>query len=212
MPEPMPDYLREPDAIYRQSFRIIEAEAGLERLPADIAPMARRMIHACGMTDLIDDLAYSRGAGAIGRKALAAGAPVICDVRMAAAGVMAERLPAGNPLLTGLDHPDTDRLATELDTTRSAAGMDALRDRFGGAVIVIGNAPTALFRVLELVAGGSARPSLVIGVPVGFVGAAESKAALAESDLPFVTLHGRRGGSAIAAAALNALLVGDRRS
>ena len=205
------DYLRDPAAIYRQSFRIIEAEAGLERLPADIASVARRMIHACGMTDLVDDLAFSPGAGVIGRAALAAGASVICDVRMAAAGVLQDRFPAGNAVLTGLDQPDTDRLAEEKATTRSAAGMDALRDRLGGAVVLIGNAPTALFRLLELVAEGAAGPALVLGFPVGFVGAVESKAALAESDLPFITLHGRRGGSAIAAAALNALLFEDSR-
>jgi precorrin-8X/cobalt-precorrin-8 methylmutase len=201
------DYLRDPEAIYRQSFEIIGAEAGLDGLPGDIAPVARRMIHACGMVDLIEDLAFSPGAGAAGRQALASGAPVLCDVRMVAAGIMANRLSADNDLLVGLDRPETGELAKRLVTTRSAAGMDALADRLAGAVVVIGNAPTALFRLLELMADGGPRPALVLGFPVGFVGAAESKAALAESDLPFITLHGRRGGSAIAAAALNALIL-----
>ncbi len=202
----MSEYLRDPDAIYRHSFEIIEAEAGLGRLPGDIAPVARRMIHACGMTDLVDDLAFSDHAGALGRAALAGGAAVLCDVRMVAAGVMTGRLPAANDVLVGLDRPETEQLAKQNATTRSAAGIDALRDRIAGAVILIGNAPTALFRLLELVADGAGHPALVLGFPVGFVGAAESKAALAQTDLPFITLHGRRGGSAIAAAALNALL------
>ena len=205
----MVDYLRDPEAIYRQSFQIIESEAGLGRLPADIAPIVRRMIHACGMTDLVRDLAYSDAAGVSGRQAIRDGAPIICDVAMTAAGVIRRHLPAGNPILTGLEQPETDRIAEVNATTRSAAGMDALVERFGGAVLVVGNAPTALFRVLELVDDGAARPAVVLGFPVGFVGAAESKRALADSGLPFVTVHGRRGGSAIAAAALNALLIGE---
>ncbi len=203
----MVEYLRNPEAIYRQSFRIIETEAGLDRLPADIVPIARRMIHACGMTDLVHDLAFSDAAGASGRQAILDGAPIICDVAMTAAGIIRRHLPAGNPILTGLDQPETRRIAEENTTTRSAAGMDALAGSFGGAVLVVGNAPTALFRVLELVDDGAGRPALVLGFPVGFVGAAESKRALADSGLPFITLHGRRGGSAIAAAALNALLI-----
>ena len=205
------DYLRDPDAIYRQSFKIIEAEAGLDRLPGDIAPGARRMVHACGMVDLVGDLAFSADAGTAGRQALANGAPILCDVRMVAAGIISSRLPAANEILIGLDMPETDALAKRLATTRSAAGMDAMADRLNGAIALIGNAPTALFRLLELIAGGAARPALVLGIPVGFVGAVESKAALAESGLPFITLHGRRGGSAIAAAALNALLVGGEK-
>ncbi len=203
----MVDYLRDPEAIYRQSFQIIESEAGLGRLPADIAPIVRRMIHACGMTDLVQDLAYSDAAGASGRQAIRDGAPIICDVAMTAAGVIRRHLPAENPILTGLDQMETDRIAEVNATTRSAAGMDALAERFGGAVLVVGNAPTALFRILELIDDGAACPAVVLGFPVGFVGAAESKRALADSGLPFVTLHGRRGGSAIAAAALNALLI-----
>ncbi len=200
------DYLRDPQAIYRRSFEIIEAEAGLGSLPSDIAPVARRMIHACGMVDLVDDLTFSPEAGAAGRRALVGGAPVLCDVRMAAAGIMADRLPADNEILVGIDRPGTADLAARQATTRSAAGMDAMANRLAGAIVVIGNAPTALFRLIELAAEGAGPPALVLGFPVGFVGAAESKAALAESGLPFVTLHGRRGGSAIAAAALNALL------
>ena len=205
----MVDYLRDPEAIYRQSFQIIESEAGLGQLPADIVPIARRMIHACGMTDLVQDLAFSDAAGASGRQAIRDGAPIICDVAMTAAGIIRRHLTTGHPILTGLEQPETDRIAQENATTRSAAGMDALADRFCGAVLVVGNAPTALFRVLELVDDGARRPAVVLGFPVGFVGAAESKQALADSDLPFITLHGRRGGSAIAAAAVNALLIGE---
>lgn len=205
------DYLRDPQAIYRRSFEIIESEAGLDRLPADIAPVARRMIHACGMVDLVDDLAFSPGAGTSGRNALAAAAPVLCDVRMAAAGIMADRLPAENEILVGIDRPEAASIAARRQTTRSAAGIEAMTGRLAGSVVVIGNAPTALFRLLERVAEGAGRPALVLGFPVGFVGAAESKEALAGSGLPFVTLHGRRGGSAIAAAALNALLVDGAR-
>lgn len=205
----MVDYLRDPEAIYRQSFQIIESEAGLGQLPADIVPIARRMIHACGMTDLVQDLAFSDAAGASGRQAIRDGAPIICDVAMTAAGIIRRHLTAGHPILTGLEQPETDRIAAKNATTRSAAGMDALADRFCGAVLVVGNAPTALFRVLELVDYGAGRPAVVLGFPVGFVGAAESKQALADSGLPFITLHGRRGGSAIAAAAVNALLIGE---
>lgn len=202
-------YVRDPAEITRRSFEIIAAEADLTSLPPDIAPLAARIVHACGMSDIVADLAFSPGAGAHGRTALAAGAPILCDVRMVAAGIMQRLLPAGNEVLVGLDAEDADGLAKATGQTRSAAGLERLAARLGGAVVVIGNAPTALFRLLEIVAGGAPKPALVLGFPVGFVGAAESKAALAEKgrDLPFVTLHGRRGGSAIAAAAMNALIL-----
>ena len=202
-------YVRDPAEITRRSFEIIAAEADLRSLPADIAPLAARIVHACGMPDIVADLAFSPEAGNAGRAALAAGAPILCDVRMVAAGLMTSALRAGNPVQVALDEPGAADLARSSGLTRTAAGIECLRDRFGGAIVVIGNAPTALFRLLELVAGGASKPALVLGFPVGFVGAVESKAALAENrlDVPFVTLHGRRGGSAIAAAAMNALIL-----
>jgi len=202
------DYIRDPAAITRASFEIIAAECDFDRVPSDVAPVIRRIVHACGMTDILADLAWSNGAGEAGRVALTGGAPIICDTRMVAAGIMSAHLPAENAILTGLDAPDADRVAREHGTTRSAAGITTFGARLGGALVAVGNAPTALFRLLELLAEGAPRPALVLGFPVGFVGAAESKVALARSDLPFITLHGRRGGSAIAAAAVNALLLG----
>ena len=208
------DYLRDPQAIYRASFAAIEAEADLAALPPDMRPVARRVIHACGMTDITGDLRWSADAVAAGSAALQGGAPVICDTRMVAAGIMAARLPAGNALLTAIDQDSADDIATRDGTTKSAGGIAALADRLPGAVIVIGNAPTALFRVLELAGDPSRRPALVLGFPVGFIGAAQSKAALIGNTLglPFIALKGRRGGSAMAAAALNALIVAEPQS
>jgi len=204
----MLDYLRDPAEITRRSFEIIAAEAELAALPADIRPVAARVVHACGMPDAAADLAFSDGAGDAGRTALAAGAAIICDVRMVAAGLMQARL-AGNAVHVAIEAPGAAELAGQSGQTRTAAGLECLADHFAGAIMVIGNAPTALFRLLELVAAGAARPALVLGFPVGFVGAAESKQALAENQLglPFITLTGRRGGSAMAAAALNALIL-----
>jgi precorrin-8X/cobalt-precorrin-8 methylmutase len=204
----MADYLKDPQAITRASFAAIEAEADLAALPADMRPVARRIIHACGMTDIVGDLRWSADAAAIGRSALQAGAPVICDTRMVAAGIMAARLPADNPLLTAIEQDGAEQLAVRDKTTKSAGGVTALADRLDGAVVVIGNAPTALFRLLDLAAEADRRPALVLGFPVGFIGAVESKAALVDNalDLPFIALKGRRGGSAMAAAALNALI------
>jgi precorrin isomerase len=203
-----PSYLSEPEAIYRESRRIIEAEANLASLKPELRPLAVRLIHACGMTDLIHDLDVSPGALARGHDALEAGATVLCDVEMVAHGIIAERLPAANPVICTLNDPAVRTLAEQLGTTRSAAAVELWRDDLAGAVVAIGNAPTALFRLLELIAEGWSRPALVVGMPVGFVGAAESKHALAASGLPFVTVHGRRGGSALAAAAVNALMGG----
>jgi precorrin-8X/cobalt-precorrin-8 methylmutase len=207
----MRDYVRDPREILRRSFEIVRAETNLSALPPDIAPIAERIVHASGMPEIVADLAYSEGAGEAGRQALAAGAPILCDVAMAAAGVMDDRLPAGNPIHVAIDRPGAEELAVSSGQTRSAAGMQLLAAHFDGAIVVIGNAPTALFRLLEFVEVGAAKPALVLGFAVGFVGAAEAKAALAEntSGLPFVTLRGRRGGSAIAAAALNALILGE---
>jgi precorrin isomerase len=209
----MRDYVRDPREIIRRSFEIVRAEADLSKLPPDIAPVVERIVHACGMPDIVSELAYSKGAGEAGRKALASGAPIICDVAMAAAGLMDDRLTAGNTVHIAVERSGAEELAVSSGQTRAAAGMQLLAARYEGAIIVIGNAPTALFRLLEFVEVGAAKPALVLGFPVGFVGAAESKAALAENtfDLPFITLHGRRGGSAIAAAALNALIIGDEQ-
>lgn len=193
--------------IYRQSFATIRAEADLAGLPPQVAQVAVRMIHACGMTDLVRDLAFSPEAVARGRAALRAGAPVLCDVAMVAAGITRRRLPAGNEVVCTLSDPAVPDLARRLGTTRSAAALELWGDRLDGAVVVVGNAPTALFRLLELVEARAPRPALVIGAPVGFVGAAESKRALAEhpAALDHLVVHGRRGGSAIAAAAVNAI-------
>ncbi len=204
------DYLRDPTAITRRSFEIIAAETDLSALPPDVAAVAARIVHACGMPDIVADLAFSEGVVAVGRGALATSQPILCDVRMVAAGIMTGRLAPAHPVLAATDQLEAADLAGRTGQTRSAAGMELLVRHHAGAIVVIGNAPTALFRVLELATEGVARPALVLGFPVGFVGAAEAKAALSANDLglPFMTLHGRRGGSAIAAAALNALILG----
>ncbi len=202
----MRDYVRDGAEIYRRSFATIHAEADLAGLPSDVAQVVVRMVHACGMTDLVADTRFSPDAVAAGVAALRAGAPVLCDVSMAAAGVIRDRLPAANPVVSLVESAGVAEVATRLGTTRSAAGVEVWRERLGGAVVVVGNAPTALFRLLEVLDEGAEPPAVVVGVPVGFVGAAESKDALAAADgVPFVTVLGRRGGSAIAAAAVNAM-------
>ncbi|MFF5898359.1 precorrin-8X methylmutase [Streptomyces argenteolus] len=203
----MHQYEKDGPAIYRQSFATIRAEADLAGLPADVSQVAVRMIHACGMVDLVRDLAFSPNAVADARAALRSGAPILCDVAMVASGVTRKRLPAGNEVICTLSDPSVPGLAAELGTTRSAAALELWRDRMEGAVVAVGNAPTALFRLLEMIEEGAPRPAAVIGVPVGFIGAAESKEALAAhpSGLEHLVVRGRRGGSAIAAAALNAI-------
>ncbi|MGW2475200.1 precorrin-8X methylmutase [Streptomyces sp. NPDC001665] len=203
----MYEYEKDGPAIYRQSFATIRAEADLAGLPADVSQVAVRMIHACGMVDLVRDLGHTPDAVARARAALRAGAPILCDVAMVASGVTRKRLPADNEVVCTLSDPAVPGLAAELGTTRSAAALELWRDRLDGAVVAVGNAPTALFRLLEMIEEGAPRPAAVIGVPVGFVGAAESKDALAAhpSGLDHLIVRGRRGGSAIAAAALNAI-------
>ncbi len=200
-------YLRDGAEIYRQSFSIIRAEADLTRVPADLEAVAVRMIHACGMVDLVDDLAWSPGVGDAARAALRAGAAVLADSMMVANGVTRSRLPADNVVLCTVNDDAVARRAVARGTTRSAAAVDAWVEHLDNAVVAIGNAPTALFRLLELLDAGAPRPAAVLGMPVGFVGAAESKRALAQSanGVPWLTVHGRRGGSAIVAAAVNAL-------
>ena len=203
----MLDYLRDPSAIYAQSFAVIRAEARLDALPPGIAAVAVRLIHACGMTDIVDALAWTPDAVVAGRAALASGAPILADTRMTAEGIIAERLPAANPVICTIHDAATKDLAARVGTTRAAAAVDLWRPLLDGAVVAIGNAPTALFRLLEALADGAPRPAAILAFPVGFVGAVESKQALIDSGLtvPYVTLRGRRGGSAMAAAAVNAL-------
>ncbi|BAY32910.1 precorrin isomerase [Tolypothrix tenuis PCC 7101] len=203
----MPDYIQDAKEIYRNSFAIIRSEANLEILPPDVAKVAVRLIHACGMTDIVTDLGYSPTAAQSGRAALADGAPILCDCRMVAEGITRRRLPANNQVICTLYDAEVPELAEKMGTTRSAAALELWRKHLEGAVVAIGNAPTALFRLLEMLDEGCPKPAVILGFPVGFVGAAESKAALAEDsrNVPFLTLHGRRGGSAIAAAAVNAL-------
>jgi precorrin isomerase len=200
-------YLRDGAAIYRESFAIIRAEADLRRVPADLEPAAVRMVHACGMVDLVDDLDWSSGAGTAIREALADGAPIFVDSMMLADGITRARLPARNEVRCTLRDDDVTARAAALRTTRSAAAVDAWVPELDGGVVAIGNAPTALFRLLELLDDGAPPPAAIVGLPVGFVGAAESKRALASTTtaVPWLTVHGRRGGSAIAAAAINAL-------
>lgn len=202
-----PRYLRDPAAIYAQSFATVRAEARLARFPPGVARIAERVIHACGMVDVADRLAFTLRAWEAGRAALEAGAPVVCDCEMVAAGVIRSRLPRGNNVVVTLNDPAVPDLAARLATTRSAAAVDLWRDRLDGAVVAIGNAPTALFHLLERLDQGWPKPALILGFPVGFVGAAESKAELARNPrgCDFVALRGRRGGSAMAAAAVNAL-------
>jgi len=200
-------YLRDGAEIYRRSFATIRAEADLDAFDPVLARTVVRMIHACGMVDLTQDVAASSGFGAAAEAALHAGAPILCDTSMVASGVTRARLPAANDVVCTLSEARVADLARKLDTTRTAAALELWGDRMGGAVAVVGNAPTALFRLLELVEEGAPRPAAVIGVPVGFIGAAESKLALAEhpAALEHLVVHGRRGGSALAAAAVNAL-------
>ncbi|WP_431854610.1 precorrin-8X methylmutase [Azospirillum sp.] len=204
------DYLRDPDAIYRRSFATIRAEADLARFPPDVAELAIRLIHTCGMVDLADDIAFSADVVAQGRAALRAGAPILVDAQMVGAGITARLLPARNRILCHLHDAAVPGLARAIGTTRSAAAVDRWLPELEGAVVAIGNAPTALFRLLELIDAGAPRPAAVLAFPVGFVGAAESKAELAGNPrgLSFATVRGRRGGSALAAAAVNALAVG----
>jgi precorrin-8X/cobalt-precorrin-8 methylmutase len=200
------DYLRDGAEIYRRSFATIRAEADLSGFPPDVARVVVRMIHSCGMTDLPRDIGYSPRVVERAQDALRKGAPILCDAQMVAAGITRSRLPAGNEVICTLREPEVAALAARLETTRSAAAVDLWADRLDGAVVVIGNAPTALFRLLEIISGDSGpEPVAVIGIPVGFVGAAESKLALTASGLDHLVVHGRRGGSAMAVAAVNAI-------
>jgi precorrin-8X/cobalt-precorrin-8 methylmutase len=200
-------YLRDGGSIYERSFAIIRAEADLSRFSTAEAEVAVRMIHACGMVELAQHIVFGDGVVAAARGALAAGAPILCDAEMTARGITRARLPANNEVICTLRDPRVVQLAQKLATTRSAAALDLWDERLAGAVVAIGNAPTALFRLLELIDAGVAKPAAILGIPVGFVGAAEAKAALATDPrgVPFLTVRGRTGGSAVTAAAVNAL-------
>jgi precorrin-8X/cobalt-precorrin-8 methylmutase len=200
-------YLRDGAAIYERSFAIIRAEADLSCFSAEEADIAVRIIHACGQVDVAQHILFGPNFVAAARGALAAGAPVLCDSEMVAHGVTRARLPARNDVICTLNDARVPALAKKLDTTRSAAALDLWLDRLEGAVVAIGNAPTALFRLLDLIDNGAPKPAAIIGMPVGFVGAAESKAALAADPrgVPFLVVRGRMGGSAMTAAAVNAL-------
>jgi len=201
------EYQRNGAEIYRQSFATIRAEADLSRFSPAESQVAVRMIHSCGMVDLVDDIVFSPGAVLKARAALRAGAPILCDVQMVASGVTRRRLPADNEVLCTLSDPSVPNLAREIGNTRTAASVELWGNRLDGAVVAIGNAPTALFHLLELLRDTDIRPAAIIGIPVGFIGAAESKQALANNDLglEYVVVHGRRGGSAITCGALNAI-------
>ena len=201
----MYEYEHDGAEIYRQSFATIRAEADLSGFPDDVAQVVVRMIHACGQVDLTADVAFSPDVVTRARAALDGGAPVLCDAQMVASGVTRKRLPKDNDVVCTLNDPRTPALARDLGTTRTAAAMHLWGDRLDGAVVAIGNAPTALFHLLEMVRDGAPRPAAVIGIPVGFIGAVESKEALAASDLEHLVVRGRRGGSAITAGAVNAI-------
>jgi precorrin-8X/cobalt-precorrin-8 methylmutase len=201
------DYVTAPTEIYRRSFATIRSEADLSTLPEDMHSVAVRMIHACGDVDLVNDLAFHPRVVSAVRTALEAHAVIFTDTQMLAAGITRRRLPADNEICCLLDDPRAGQLATQWGTTRSAAAVSLGMDRLAGAVVAIGNAPTALFHLLELIADGGPLPAAILGLPVGFVGSAESKTALAANpwDVPWLVVHGRRGGSAMCAAAINAL-------
>ena len=203
------NYLRNPDEIYKRSFAIVRSLTGdaLRRAPTEAEPIICRIVHACGMPDVAQALKFSDGFASAGAGALGSGAPVLCDTEATAAGVIRSMLPNGNPVLSTIGESGIAEAASRNGTTRSAAGVERWRNRLGDSVVVIGNAPTALFRLLEMLDEGADRPALIIGFPVGFVGAAESKNELARDPrgAEYLTLPGTRGGSAMAAAALNAL-------
>lgn len=200
------NYIKDGAEIYRRSFATIRAEADLAAFSAEEEKVAVRIIHACGMVEVASDILFTPGAVAAARLALRAGAPILCDAKMVANGVTRARLPMKNEVLCLLDDPRVPELAKEMGNTRSVAALELMRERLGGAVVAIGNAPTALFHLLDMLDGGAPRPAAIIGMPVGFIGAAESKEALlAHGLVPALVVRGRKGGSAMAAACLNAL-------
>jgi precorrin-8X/cobalt-precorrin-8 methylmutase len=203
----MIEYERDGALIYQRSFAIIRSEADLSRFSEGEAEVAVRMIHACGMPEIAPRIVFSARSVEAGRRALEAGAPIFCDAEMVSHGIIRKRLPRANDVICTLKDPAVPALAAAIGNTRSAAALDLWKERLGGSVVAIGNAPTALFRLFEMLESGAPKPALIVGIPVGFVGAVESKDALIEDrhGVPFVTVRGRCGGSAITAAAVNAL-------
>ena len=203
-------YEKSPNAIYKKSFATVQSEASLDRFPEDLRPVATRLIHACGMVEIADRLSFSVEAASAGRAALIAGKPILCDCEMVGAGIIRRYLPKDNSVIVTLNDASVPNLAKEIGNTRSAAAVELWKDHLDGAVVAIGNAPTALFHLLELLDAGYPKPACILGFPVGFVGAAESKAELASNPrgCDFVALRGRKGGSAMASAAVNALAAG----
>ena len=204
------DYIKDPEEIYRRSFATVRREANLDGFSESAANVVVRLIHACGMTDIATDVRISEGAVEVGQAALGSGKPIFVDAEMVGAGIIRKRLRNNNPVICTLNDPAVPEMAKDLTTTRSAAAVDLWGEQIEGAVVVFGNAPIALFRLLEILAEGGPKPALILGFPVGFIGAAESKEALLmhAADVPYMTLLGRRGGSAIAAAAVNAIAGG----
>ncbi|WP_341760233.1 precorrin-8X methylmutase [Candidatus Endowatersipora endosymbiont of Watersipora subatra] len=207
------DYIRDPDEIYRRSVEIVCGEAKLSAFPKLMQALAIRLIHSCGMIDIVDDLDYSPNAAEQGIEALRDGASIFCDVEMVRAGIIESSLPAANQVICTLNDPQVSNCVDIIGKTRSASAVDLWREKLSRSLVVVGNAPTALFRLLELIEKGASMPALIIGVPVGFVGAVQSKQLLSRfsSDLPFITVHGRRGGSAMASALVNALALSQER-
>ena len=207
---PVRPYEKDPSAIYAASFATVRREARLERFAPAMQPMVTRLIHSCGMVEIADRLSFSPDAAAVGRAALAAGKPILCDCEMVGAGIIRRYLPADNAVIVTLNDPDVPARAARIGNTRSAAAVELWADHLAGAVVAIGNAPTALFHLLELIDAGAPKPAIILGFPVGFIGAAESKAELARDPrgCDFIALRGRRGGSAMASAAVNALAAG----
>jgi precorrin-8X/cobalt-precorrin-8 methylmutase len=203
-------YEHDPSEIYRQSFATVRAEANLDRFDTGMQSLAVRLIHACGMVEIADRIAYSQGAYLAGHRALKVGAPVLCDCEMVGAGIIRRYLPSDNQVIVTLNDPRTPEHAKAIGNTRSAAAVELWEPHLEGAVVAVGNAPTALFHLLEMIDAGAPKPAVILGFPVGFVGAAESKAELAARPrgCEFIALRGRRGGSAIASAAVNALAAG----
>lgn len=201
------NYIKDGQEIYNRSFATIRAEATLDNIPDDMEKLVVRVIHSCGMVDIVKDFAFSDGAGLIGRKALAEGCNILCDAKMVAEGITKKRLPANNRVICTLTDQSVPEHAKIIHNTRSAAAVDLWKPYIKNSIVVIGNAPTALFHLLNLIEKGFEKPHLVIGFPVGFVGAKESKLALSSNSfsIPYIVIHGRRGGSAMAAAAINAL-------
>jgi precorrin-8X/cobalt-precorrin-8 methylmutase len=203
-------YERVPGAIYKQSFATVAREANLDRFPQDLQAVITRLIHACGMVEIADRISFSTEAGHAGRAALQAGKPILCDCEMVGAGIIRRYLPKDNQVIVTLNDPSVPDLAKQIENTRSAAAVELWKDHLDGAVVAIGNAPTALFHLLELLDAGYPKPACILGFPVGFVGAAESKAELASNPrgCDYIALRGRKGGSAMASAAVNALAAG----